>query len=58
MSFSLRGRAMPDQALATLYITGSARDTAAQAPATVRDGRFAGTLPARSLVTYVIRSGR
>jgi glucuronoarabinoxylan endo-1,4-beta-xylanase len=58
MAFSLRGRAMPGQALATPYLTDSAHGTAAQAPAMVRDGRFAGTLPARSLVTYVIRSGR
>jgi O-glycosyl hydrolase len=58
MSFSLRGRAMPGPALATPYLTDSGHDTAAQAPATVRDGTFAGMLPARSLVTYVVRSRR
>ena len=55
MSFSLRGRAMPGDARATPYLTDSSHDTAAQAPATIRDGAFGGTLPARSLVTYVIR---
>jgi O-glycosyl hydrolase len=58
MSFSLRGRSMPGEALATAYLTDSSHHTAAQAPVSVRDGAFGGRLPARSLVTYVIRPRR
>jgi O-glycosyl hydrolase len=58
MTFSLRGRGVPSDAVSTPYLTDSSRDVARQAPATVRDGAFSSTLPARSLVTYDIRAAR
>ncbi|HZP51281.1 cellulose binding domain-containing protein [Actinocrinis sp.] len=42
---------------ATPYLTNSASSTAAQAPISVGGGAFSVTVPARSLVTYVIRGG-
>jgi glucuronoarabinoxylan endo-1,4-beta-xylanase len=36
------------------YLTDSTSDTAAQAPIFTRSGDFTSTLPARSLVTFVV----
>jgi O-glycosyl hydrolase len=41
-------------AVVTPYITDSTSDTAAQAPMFTRSGDFTSTLPARSLVTFVV----
>ncbi len=41
-------------AVVTPYVTDSTSDTAAQAPMFTRSGDFTSTLPARSLVTFVV----
>lgn len=41
-------------AVVTPYVTDSTSDTAAQAPMFTRSGNFTSTLPARSLVTFVV----
>ncbi len=51
-TFSLRGLG---GAHATPYLTDRSHRLSAQAPMTVRNGTFAATLPARSLVSYDIR---
>ena len=38
----------------TPYVTNQGNDTAAQPPVPMRDGAFTATVPARSLVTYVV----
>jgi len=52
-AFSLRGTGAFGLA-ATPYLTGASHDTAAQPGIGIRGGLFTATLPARSLVTYVI----
>jgi O-glycosyl hydrolase len=54
ITYSLSGTGIPSGATVTPYLTNSASDTAAQAATTVSGGAFAATIPARSLVTYVI----
>src|SRR6202034_3979908 len=54
ITYSLSGTGTPSGATVTPYLTDSASDTAAQAATTVSGGAFSATIPARSLVTYVI----
>lgn len=54
-SFSLRNVGMAHNGLAVPYLTNAASSTAAQTPLPIRQGAFSATVPARSLVTYVIR---
>ena len=54
MTFTLRGAGMPRSAVATPYLTNTGHDTAAEAPAQVRDSSFTATIPPRSLVTWTI----
>jgi O-glycosyl hydrolase len=54
VSFSLADTGVPNGATVTPYLTDSSYDIAAQATTSVSDGAFSATLPARSLVTYVI----
>ncbi len=56
VTFSLTGTGTPNGATVTPYLTNSSSDVAAQATTTVSGGAFSATLPARSLVTYVIPS--
>jgi O-glycosyl hydrolase len=53
-TFSLSGTGTPNGATVTPYVTNASSDIAAQATTTVSSGSFSTTLPARSLVTYVI----
>ena len=57
ITYSLSGTGTPSGATVTPYLTDSASDTAAQAATTVSGGAFSATIPARSLVTYVIGTG-
>jgi O-glycosyl hydrolase len=57
ITYSLSGTGTPSGATVTPYLTNSASDTAAQAATTVSGGAFSATIPARSLVTYVIGTG-
>jgi O-glycosyl hydrolase len=54
ITYSLSGTGTPDGATVTPYLTNAASDTAAQGATTVSGGAFSATIPARSLVTYVI----
>ena len=54
ITYSLSGTGTPDGATVTPYLTNASSDTAAQATTTVSGGAFSATIPARSLVTYVI----
>jgi O-glycosyl hydrolase len=54
VTFSLRGTGTPDGAVVTPYLTDSVSHVAEQSATRVADGTFGATLPARSLVTYVI----
>jgi O-glycosyl hydrolase len=54
VTFSLSGTGTPNGATVTPYLTNSSSDIAAQATTTVSGGAFTATLPARSLVTYVV----
>ena len=54
VTFSLSGTGTPNGATVTPYLTNSSSDIAAQATTTVSGGAFTSTLPARSLVTYVV----
>jgi O-glycosyl hydrolase len=54
VTFSLSGTGTPNGAAVTPYLTSSSSDIAAQAATTVSGGAFTSTLPARSLVTYVV----
>jgi len=55
-TFSLANTGISNGAVVTPYLTNSSSDAAAQATTTVSGGSFTATLPARSLVTYVIPS--
>jgi glucuronoarabinoxylan endo-1,4-beta-xylanase len=54
VTFSLTGTGTRDGAIVTPYLTNSSSSVAAGARITVSGGRFAATLPPRSLVTYVV----
>ena len=54
ITYSLSGTGTPSGATVTPYLTNASSDTAAQAATTVSGGAFTATIPARSLVTYVI----
>ena len=56
VTYSLSGTGTPSGATVTPYLTSASSDTAAQAATTVSGGAFTATVPARSLVTYVIGS--
>jgi hypothetical protein len=56
VTFSLTGTGIPNGATVTPYLSNSSSDAAAQAATTVSGGAFSATLPARSLLTYVIPS--
>jgi O-glycosyl hydrolase len=55
VSFALQRLGVSGHATVTPYLTDTGSDTAAQAPLHVHAGAFTDTLPARSLVTFVIR---
>jgi O-glycosyl hydrolase len=57
VTYSLSGTGTPDGATVTPYLSNDSNDTAAQPPIPVRQGSFSATIPARSLVTYVLRHG-
>lgn len=57
VNFSLANTGISDGASVTPYVTDASSNAAAQAPITVAGGAFGATLPARSLVTYVIPPG-
>jgi O-glycosyl hydrolase len=54
ITYSLSGTGTPNGAAVTPYLTNASNDTAAQAATSVSGGAFTATIPARSLVTYVI----
>ncbi len=54
VTYSLSGTGTPNGATVTPYLTNASNDTAAQPAMTVSGGAFSATIPARSLVTYVI----
>ncbi len=54
VTFSLSGTGTPNGATVTPDLTNSSSDIAAQATTTVSGGAFTSTLPARSLVSYVV----
>jgi O-glycosyl hydrolase len=54
ISYSLSGTGTPNGATVTPYLTNSSNDIAAQATTSVSGGAFTATIPARSLVTYVV----
>jgi O-glycosyl hydrolase len=54
VSFALQNLGLDHWGSVTPYLTDSTSDVAAQAPLDVRSGAFTDTLPARSLVTFVI----
>jgi len=54
VTFSLSGTGTPNGATVTPYLTNSSSDIAAQAATTVSGGAFTSTLPARSLVSFVV----
>ncbi|HET8840302.1 MAG TPA: cellulose binding domain-containing protein [Ktedonobacteraceae bacterium] len=53
-SYALRNAGVADGTIVTPYLTNDANHTAAQATTTVSGGSFNATIPARSLVTYVL----
>jgi O-glycosyl hydrolase len=56
-TFTLTGTGVANGATVTPYLTNSSSSVAAQATTSVSSGAFTATLPARSLVTYVIPTG-
>jgi hypothetical protein len=56
VSYSLSGTGTPNGATVTPYLTNSSSSIAAQPATSVSGGAFTGTIPARSLVTYVVGS--
>ncbi len=54
ISYSVSGTGTPNGATVTPYLTNSSNDIAAQATTSVSGGSFSATIPARSLVTYVV----
>ena len=54
ITYSLSGTGTPSGATVTPYLTNASSNAAAQAATTVSGGSFSSTIPARSLVTYVV----
>jgi O-glycosyl hydrolase len=54
ITYSLSGTGTPSGATVTPYLTNSSSNAAAQAATSVSGGSFSATIPARSLVTYVV----
>ncbi|HZU46835.1 MAG TPA: putative Ig domain-containing protein [Mycobacterium sp.] len=54
ISYALSGTGTPNGATVTPYLTNATNNTAAQTATAVSGGAFNATIPARSLVTYVI----
>jgi hypothetical protein len=54
ISYALSGTGTPNGATVTPYLTNSSNDIAAQATTSVSGGAFTATIPARSLVTYLV----
>jgi O-glycosyl hydrolase len=54
ITYSLSGTGTPNGATVTPHLTNSSNDIAAQAATSVNGGAFTATIPARSLVTYVV----
>ncbi|MFC1436371.1 RICIN domain-containing protein [Streptacidiphilus sp. N1-3] len=57
IGYSLANTGVANGATVTPYLTNGSNNVAAQAATTVAGGAFTGTVPARSLVTYVIPGG-
>ena len=55
ISYSLSGTGTPDHGAVIPYLSDSSHDVAVQPAIPVSGGSFSATIPARSLVTYVIR---
>jgi O-glycosyl hydrolase len=56
ISYALSGTGSPNGATVTPYLTNASANAAAQATTSVSGGSFSATIPARSLVTYVVGS--
>jgi glucuronoarabinoxylan endo-1,4-beta-xylanase len=54
ITYSLSGTGTPNGATVTPYLTNASSDVAAQAATSVSGGSFTASIPARSLVTYVV----
>src|ERR1035441_9422950 len=54
ITYSLSGTGTPNGATVTPHLTNSSSNAAAQATTSVSGGAFSATIPARSLVTYVV----
>ncbi len=54
ITYSLSGTGTPNGATVTPYLTNSSSNAAAQGALSVSGGSFAASIPARSLVTYVV----
>jgi O-glycosyl hydrolase len=54
ISYSLSGTGTPNGATVTPYLTNSSSNAAAQPATSVSGGSFSATIPARSLVTYLV----
>ena len=54
ITYSLSGTGTPNGATVTPYLSNASSDAAAQATTSVSGGQFSATIPARSLVTYVV----
>jgi glucuronoarabinoxylan endo-1,4-beta-xylanase len=54
ITYSLSGTGTPNGATVTPYLTNASSDVAAQAATSVSGGSFTASVPARSLVTYVV----
>ncbi|MGE5292361.1 MAG: cellulose binding domain-containing protein [Micromonosporaceae bacterium] len=57
VTFTLQNTGVPSGATVTPYLTNGSSNAAAQPAIPVSGGAFSATLPARSLVTYVIPAG-
>ncbi|HXR66806.1 MAG TPA: cellulose binding domain-containing protein [Ktedonobacteraceae bacterium] len=53
-SYALQGTGVANGTAVTPYLTNGSNNTAAQAATSVSSGSFSATIPARSLVTYVL----
>ena len=56
ITYSLSGTGTPNGATVTPYLTNGSNNVAAQAATSVSGGSFSASIPARSLVTYVVGS--
>ena len=56
ITYSLSGTGTPNGATVTPYLTNGSNNVAAQAASSVSGGSFSASIPARSLVTYVVGS--